>query len=119
MTTQQLTKHDGNKNMRAFFSDLATLRLSACSRGTPGCVSEATSLPAGDLISGISSITSPATALKATNYSSVPHNALPANEVDEAMGNNMFSMAHRTAPGSTGHTWFLQVGFKYLPDTDS
>ena len=93
ITTQQPTKHDGNKNMRAFLSDLATLRLTACSRGTPGYVSEATSPPAGNSISGISSITSPATALKVTNYSSVPHNALPVNEVDEVMGNNMFSMA--------------------------
>jgi hypothetical protein len=31
----------------------------------------------------------------------------------------MFSMSHRTAPGSSGHFWFLQVGFNYLEDNDS
>jgi hypothetical protein len=28
-------------------------------------------------------------------------------------------MSHRITPGSSGHFWFLQVGFKYLEDNDS
>jgi hypothetical protein len=31
----------------------------------------------------------------------------------------MFSLFHRTAPGSQGHIWFLQVGIKYLKNQDS
>jgi hypothetical protein len=31
----------------------------------------------------------------------------------------MYSMSHRTVPGSKGHSWYLQVGIKYEDDTDS
>jgi hypothetical protein len=31
----------------------------------------------------------------------------------------MFSMAHRTAPGSRGHSWFFQVRIRYLDNQDS
>jgi hypothetical protein len=31
----------------------------------------------------------------------------------------MFSLSHRTAPGCRGHTWYLQVGIKYLDEHDS
>ncbi len=31
----------------------------------------------------------------------------------------MFSMAHRTKPGCTGETWYLQVGIDYSDDYDS
>ncbi len=58
-------------------------------------------------------------ALNSSNYSSTPHNPLQQNEVDKAHGTSMFSMSHRTAPGSRGHFWFLQLGSKYLEDNDS
>jgi hypothetical protein len=83
------------------------------------------SLPfsSADSLSGLSLLTSPTpngpSALNSSNYSSALHNPLPQNEVDKTQGTCMFSMSHRTAPGSSGHFWFLQVGFKYLEDNDS
>jgi hypothetical protein len=59
-------------------------------------------------------------ALTATNYPSIPHNQLPENAVEDAvLGSSMFSLSHRTAPGSRGQFWFLQVGIRYLEDQDS
>jgi hypothetical protein len=83
------------------------------------------SLPfsAANSLSGLSLLTSPTpnrpSALNSSNYSSTPHNSLPQNEVDETQGTNMFSMSHRTAPGSSSHFWFLQASFKYLEENDS
>jgi hypothetical protein len=31
----------------------------------------------------------------------------------------MFSLSHRTAPGCSSHSWYLQVGIKYLEEHDS
>jgi hypothetical protein len=80
-----------------------------------------------DSVSGLSSITTMGAmashcvfVLSATNYPSVPHNQLPENKVeDTVLGSSMFSLSHRTAPGSRGHFWFLQVGIWYLKYQDS
>jgi hypothetical protein len=59
-------------------------------------------------------------ALNVTNYPSVTHNQLPENKVEDTVqGLSMFSLSHRTAPGSRGNFWFLQVGIWYLKDQDS
>jgi hypothetical protein len=79
-----------------------------------------------DLVLGLSLITTMGamasnrvSALTTTNYPSVPHNQLPENKVEDAvLGSNMFSLSHRTAPGSRGHFWFLQVSIPYLEDQD-
>jgi hypothetical protein len=104
-------------------SDLATLRqdLQLCLPAMP--TGATPSLPTADLFaSGLSSLTSQAveqaSALNASQYSSVPHNHLPENEVDDFSGHDMFSMAHRTVPGSSGHFWFLQIRINYLPNQD-
>ena len=89
----------------------------------PHTVKMSSSFSTADSLSGLFLLTSPTpdhpSALNSSNYSSTPHNPLPQNEVDETQGTSMFSMSHRTAPGSSGHFWFLQVGFKYLEDNDS
>jgi hypothetical protein len=115
--------HQGSLNSLA--SDLATHHQDLESH-LPAMLTRATpSLStAGLFSSGLSSLTSPvverASALNASRYSSVPHNHLPENEVDDSPGHDMFSMAHRTVlDDSSGHFWFLQVGIKYLPDQDS
>jgi hypothetical protein len=82
------------------------------------------SLSTADLfLSGLSSLTSPAveqaSAQYASQYSSVPHNHLLENEIDDSSGHDMFSMAHRTVPDSLGHFLFLQVEINYLPGQDS
>jgi hypothetical protein len=70
-----------------------------------------------DSVSGLSSITTMraltldcVSALNATNYPSVPHNQLVLeNEVEDMVqGTSIFSLSHRTAPGSRGHFWFHQ-----------
>jgi hypothetical protein len=113
--------HNGNPVKSSLFYDLRTLRQDAWVRGSPVKIS----LPfsAANLSSGLSLFTSPTpnrpSDLNSLNYSSTPHNPLPQNEVDETQGTSMFSMSHRTALGSSGHFWFLQVGFKYMEDNDS
>jgi hypothetical protein len=53
--------------------------------------------------------TNPVSALTMTNY-----------QVEGAvLGLSMFSLSYRTAPGSRGHLWFLQVGIWCLEDQDS
>jgi hypothetical protein len=118
---QVVPPHDGNPVKSSLFSDLRTLRQDVWVGGS----SVKMSLPfsAADLSSGLSLLTPPTpdhpSALNSLNYSSTPHNPLPQNEVDETQGTSMFSMSHRTAPGSSGHFWFLQVSFKYLEDNNS
>ncbi len=108
---------------RTLASDLATLwqdlLLHSPARPLDATPSHST---ADSLVSGLSSLTPSAveqeSALNASNYSSVPHNCLPVNEVDNLPGQDMFPMAHRTVLGSCGHFWFLQVGINYLPNQD-
>ncbi len=106
----------GNTPVRSsLFGDLATL----CHKATVYA-------SLADSVSGLSSITmmgamanDSVSALSATNYPCVPHNHLPKNKVeDTVLGSSMFSLSHRTAPGSRGHFWFLQVGIWYLEDQD-
>jgi hypothetical protein len=101
---------------RSLFGDRATL-----SHEAMVCASLA------DLVLGLSSnttmgamVTNCISPLTGTNYSSVPHNQLPENKVEDAvLGSSIFSLSHKTAPGSRGHFWFLQVGIRYLEDQDS
>ncbi len=102
--------HQGSSNLLA--CNLATLRQDLQSR-LPAMPTGATPfLSTADLFAfGQSSLTSPpveqASALNASGYSSVPHNHLPENEVDDSPRHDMFSMAHRTVPESLGHFWFF------------
>jgi hypothetical protein len=107
----------GNTPVRSsLFGDLATLRHMAMVRAS-----------SADLVSGLSLITTMravatnrVSALTATNYPSIPHSKLPENKVEDAvLGLSMFSLSHRTAPGSRGHFWFLLVVIWYLEDQDS
>jgi hypothetical protein len=102
-------------NIATFWQDLLS-----CS---PARLSKVTlSFSAADSLLGLLSLTTPAvdwgSTLNASNYLSVSHNHLPENEVDIESGHSVFLIAHRTAPGSSGHFWFLQVGITYLPDQD-
>ena len=36
--------------------------------------------------------------------------------MDGAQGETMFSMSHRTLPGSSGQSWYFQAGFVYTED---
>ncbi len=118
---QAVLPQDGNPVKSSLFSDLRTLRQDARVWGSP--VKMSLPFSTADLLSGLSLLTSPTpgrfSALNSSNYLSTPHNPLLQNEVNETQGTSMFSMSHRTAPGSSGHFWFLQVGFKYLEDNDS
>jgi len=58
-------------------------------------------------------------ALHPTRYSSLPHNPVPPNETDPIPDRTMFSMAHRARQGSTGVTWFLQLGIDFNDEHDS
>jgi hypothetical protein len=107
----------GNTPVRSsLIGDLASLRHKAML-----CASSV------DLVLGLSLITTIramasncVSALTATNYPSVPHIQLLENKVeDKILGLSMFSPSHRTAPGSRGHFWFLQVSIWYLEDQDS
>jgi hypothetical protein len=110
--------HQGSSNSLA--SDLATLCQDLQSR-SPAMPTRATpSLSTADsFVYELSSLSSPAveqaSALNASQYSSVPHNHLLENEVNDSPGHDM---AHRMVPGSSGHFCFLQVGINYLPDQD-
>ena len=77
-------------------------------------LSENTTLPLIPADRGIS-------ALHPTRYSSLPHNQVPPNETDTTPDRTMFSMAHRVKQGSTGVTWFLQLGidFNFSDEHDS
>ena len=118
---QAVPPHDGNPVKSSLFFDLRTLRQDARVWGST--VKMSLPFSAANSLSGLSSLTSPTpsrpSALNSSNYLSTPHNPLPQNEVDKTQGTSMFSMSHRTAPGSSGHLWFLQFGFKYLEDNDS
>jgi hypothetical protein len=128
-TEQALTPQGGVSSHRSisrstlYAGDLAALQQDTLSRGTSVRLSNVTpSLSTVDCVSDLSSVTTSAhlpSALNTMNYSSAPHYHLPENEVEEVQGSSMFSMVHRTAPGSRGHSWFLQVGIKYLDDQDS
>ncbi len=107
----------GNAPVRSsLFGDLTTL----CHEATV-CASSV------DLVVGLSLITTMGamasdhvSALAATNYPSIQHTQLPENKVEDAVLEwSMFSLSHRTSPGSIGHFWFLQVGIWYLEDQDS
>ncbi len=118
---QAVPPHNGNPVKSSIFSDLRTLRKDV--RIWESSVKISLPFSAANLSSGLSLLTSPTpdrpSALNSLRYSSTPHNPLPQNEVDKTQGTSMFSMSHRTAPGSSGHFWFLQVSFKYLEDNDS
>jgi hypothetical protein len=118
---QAIPPHDGNPVKSSFFSDLRTLRQDARVRGSP--VKMSLPFSTANSLSGLYLLTYPTpncpSALNSSNYLSTPHNPLPQNEVDKTQGTSMFSMSHRTAPGSSSHFWFLQVGFKNLEDNDS
>ncbi len=58
-------------------------------------------------------------ALHPSKYTGAAHNYVPVNDKDTAPEPTMFSMAHRVKPGSTGETWFLQLGIDYHPEQDS
>ncbi len=78
---------------------------------------------ATDSHSGVSSLTTPALdkgtlALHPSKYSAISHNNIPITKVDETPGTKMFSMEHRTKPGSTGHCWYLQVGINFHNNHD-
>jgi hypothetical protein len=106
---QKVPPHNGNPVKSSLFSDLRTLGQDARDWESP--VKMSLPFSAANLLSGLSLLTSPTpncpSALNSLNYSSTPHNPLPQNEVDETQGTSMFSMSHRTAPGSSGHFWFL------------
>ncbi len=109
---------------RTLASDLATFRQDILSRSSARPLDAALSLSTADsLVSGLLSLTPSAveqgSALNASNYTSVPHNCLPVNEVDDSPVQNMFYMAQRMTPGSRGHFWLLQVGINYFSDQDS
>ena len=94
----------------ALLSDLAALRQDARARGQAAPTSTAALLSVTDSISGLSTITPDRpSALNASNYSSTPHNSIQRNKVDKAQGKTMFSMSHRTLPGSPGQSCFLQL----------
>ncbi len=118
---QAVPPHNRNPIKSSLFSDLRTLRQDARVWGST--VKMSLPFSAANSLSGLSSLTSPTpsrpSALNSSNYLSTPHNPLPQNEVDKTQGTSMFSMSHRTTPGSSGHFWFLQVSFKYLKDNDS
>jgi hypothetical protein len=118
---QAVPPHDGNPVKSSLFFDLRTLRQDARVWGSP--VKMSLPFSAADLLLGLSLLTCPTpnlpSALNSSNYLSTPHNPLPQNEVDKTQGTSMFSMSHRTTPGSSGHFRFLRVGFKYLEDNDS
>jgi hypothetical protein len=84
---------------RTLASDLATLRqdLLSCSPARPLNATPFNSTEDSQ-VSGLSSLTPSAveqgSALNASNYTSVPHNCPPVNEVDNLPGQAMFSMAH-------------------------
>ncbi len=100
----------------SLFGDLATL----CHKATV-CASLADSVPGLSLITTMGAMASDhVSTLTATNYPSFPHNQLPENKVeDTVLELSMFSLSHRTALGSRGHFWFLQVGIWYQVDQDS
>jgi hypothetical protein len=90
---------------RTLASDLATLRqdLFLCSPARPLEATLSLSM-ADSLVSGLLSLTPSAveqdSALNASNYTSVLHNCLPVNKVDDSPVQDMFSMAHWTGLGS-------------------
>jgi hypothetical protein len=109
---------------RTLASDLETLQQDLLLRSSARPLDATPSLSKADsLVSGLLSLTPSAveqgSALNASNYMFVPHNCLPVNKVDNSPVQDMFSMAHRTVPGSRGHFWFLQVRINYLPNQDS
>ncbi len=121
--TKQANLIQQGSSTKTLVSDLATLLQDILSH-TPTRTSKATlSLLTADSVSGVSSFTTPAfdqnSDLNASNYSSVPHNYLLENKVDDTLGTNMFSMSHRTVPGCRGHFWFLQANINYLSSQDS
>jgi hypothetical protein len=76
---------------------------------------------ATDSHSGVSSLNTPVLnkgtlALCPSKYSAASHNHIPINKVNKTLGTTMFLMAHRTKPGSPGHSWYLQVGINFHDD---
>jgi hypothetical protein len=109
---------------RMLASVLATLRQDLLLHSPARPLDATPSLSTADsLVSGLLSLTPSAveqgSALNASKYTSIPHNCLPVNKVDDSLGQDMFSMAHQMVPGSRRHFWFLQVGINYLPNQDS
>ncbi len=39
--------------------------------------------------------------------------------MDDTPDDNIFLVSHRIVPGSAGHFWFLNIGFKYVDDNDN
>ncbi len=71
--------------------------------------------------SSISNLTHQRLVFNASKYSSVPHGALPENkeEVDTDNNGDMFLVNNCVVPGSPGHDWYLQLGFRYIKGQDS
>jgi hypothetical protein len=97
---QAVPPHGGNPVKSSLVSDLRTLRQDA--RVWRSSVKMSLPFSAANLLSGLSSLTSPSPNRNSLNYSSTPHNPLLQNEVNETQGKSMFSMSHSTVPGSSG-----------------
>ena len=82
----------------------------------PGLYSD---IPSGNTPLPLSPADRATSALHPTRYSLLPHNQVPPNETDTVPDRTMFSMAHRVKQGSTGLTWFLQLGIDFNDEYDS
>jgi hypothetical protein len=82
----------------------------------PGLYSD---MPSGNTAPPLTPTDRGTLALHPTRYSLLPHNEAPPNETDTIPDRTMFSMAHRVKQGSTGVTWFLQLGIDFNDEHDS
>ena len=99
-----LRLHQGSRTP-SLAADLALLRREGQLRSPAGSMGARPSPSTGDsLVSGVSSLSSPAveraSSLNVSRYSGAPHNYLPENSMEDSVGQDMFSMAHRNVPGS-------------------
>jgi hypothetical protein len=92
--------------------------LSPPSSVTPS-VGTTNSVPAISSVTGPVARPSSQSALKRSQYFSAPHGSLLENELDNTPDDNIFLVSYRIVPGSAGHFWFLNVGFKYVNDNNN